>query len=208
MTTKKVKGIVTQVGDSLGSVVIENKKGLNVYKPGGNAFEFVNKALVGKQVEITMDAEKERQFNFIRVTSKQPGDEQKEDVEEQKQPAPEEVVFDIGKYTVDLQGKKYITHQGLLKFAHIKGLQSLSTRIIEYDIEKKSAIIECSAILEDGGNVSHFKAFGDSSTESLKPNMHPHFLGMAQTRAINRCLRLATGLGMTSFEELGDDKGD
>lgn len=99
----------------------------------------------------------------------------------------------------NLQGKEFITHQGLLWMAHHKGLKEIKTELVGMD----PVIFKASVTMKDG---SLFQAYGDATDDNVNSQIRLHKIRMAETRALNRALRLATNLGMTSLEELGGDQ--
>jgi len=201
----KIKGIVEKWGDTKHNIMLDDK----VYKPTEQAFEFVKKYMVGKRVEITLTNEGSNEFSFIRITSDQEGTSEqqpmirtKEEVKEQmaETKKQQQKEFDIKPYIINLQGKDYITHEGLLKLAHHKGLANITSKIIEVNVEKGVCIVQARVMMENG---KMFSGLGDATPQNLNAMIKPHFIRMAETRAINRALRFATGLGMCSFDELG-----
>ena len=106
-------------------------------------------------------------------------------------------------HTINLNGKEYVTHAGLLDAAHKKGLLDISTQMIEKTDDL--VVFQATVIIKDEKEgQKKFSAFGDASKESLAPQMVPHRIRMAETRALNRALRFATNIGMCSIEELGE----
>ena len=108
-----------------------------------------------------------------------------------------------------LNGKTYVTQAGLLNEAHKKGLASVETELITFE-DKKIAVVKSTVTIKteekSGTKITMFTGYGDATPESVNKNIIPHLLRMAETRATNRALRLATNIGMTSIEELGEDK--
>lgn len=100
-----------------------------------------------------------------------------------------------------LQGKKFIKHSGLLDIAHKSGLVSIKTDMVSQSPE----IVIFKATVEMPDN-KIFEAYGDATKQNVNGNILPHILRMAETRAVNRALRFATNIGMTSAEEMGDEK--
>ena len=101
------------------------------------------------------------------------------------------------KHIVKLQGKEFITHAGLLECAHAAGLTSITTEIVERTPEQ--CIMKATVMM--GTKV--FSAYGDADIKNVNSMIKLHMIRMAETRAVNRALRFATNIGMTSSDELG-----
>lgn len=98
----------------------------------------------------------------------------------------------------NLQGREYVTHPGLVWLAHIKGLTEVKSEMIYADYEKFVFIFKATA----GGERGTFIGHGDATTKNVSKNIMPHLIRMAETRAISRALRLYTGVGITSTDEI------
>lgn len=99
---------------------------------------------------------------------------------------------------IKLQGRDYVTHEELVQEATEKhGLQRVQSELVHVDYEARLAVFRATVVVKHGT----FEAFGDASPENVSRNIAPHWLRMAETRAVSRALRLATGRG-TAAEEL------
>jgi hypothetical protein len=103
------------------------------------------------------------------------------------------------KYLVTIQGKSFITYQGLLQMAQDAGLMSLKAEFIS--VTEKLALARATARFLDG---REFGECGDATPENVNKRIAPHFPRMALTRAKARCLRDALSIDMTAVEELAD----
>ena len=108
------------------------------------------------------------------------------------------------KFIVSLQGKEFVTYEGLLDVAHQMKLKSIKTDIVQLPNEENQylCIMKAVAVTEDG---KEFHGYGDASPNNVNRNIAPHLIRMAETRAKARALRDLTNIGMTALEELGDD---
>ena len=106
------------------------------------------------------------------------------------------------RFIVDLHGKQYITHEGLLSLAHEAGLKAISTALISYQGVGKEAVVQATAEGEKGT----YTGLGDASPQNVGKNIATATLRMAETRAVNRALRAYLGIGMTTFEEMPPDE--
>ena len=100
---------------------------------------------------------------------------------------------------VELQGKQYPTHPGLLALAHAHGVESITTDLLQYN--DGEAILKAKVT----GTRGTFEAHGDASPLNVSRNIANAVIRMAETRAVNRCLRLYLGIGATTAEELPPD---
>lgn len=103
-------------------------------------------------------------------------------------------------FIIDMQGKNYVTYEGLLDFAHQKNLKSIVVELIQIPREENNmtAICKATATTEDG----IYTDLGDASPQSVNSSIIPHIIRMASTRAKARTLRDLTNIGMTAVEEL------
>lgn len=67
------------------------------------------------------------------------------------------------------------------------------------------AIVKATVKLERDGEFYQFTGIGDASADNVNRNIAPHLIRMAETRAKARALRDAINVGVTAFEELGED---
>ena len=101
---------------------------------------------------------------------------------------------------IKLQGKEYVTHAELVEWASKAGLREVRTEILHMDLEKRQAIVQATAAGERGT----FQGLGDALPDNVGRMVASHWLRMAETRAVNRALRLYTGRATTSIDELGE----
>ncbi len=103
-----------------------------------------------------------------------------------------------------------IDFETLLNDAHtkFKDRLSISTEIIEKDMEKEFAIVKAAVRITPNAKdrefeiPRYFEAHGDATQKNCKSDMiKPHFIRMAETRAIARALRWATNNATTAEEE-------
>ena len=106
------------------------------------------------------------------------------------------------RFIVDLHGKQYITHEGLLHIAHEAGLKSIITEVISYKGVGKEAVVRATVEGERGT----YTGLGDASPENVGRNIATATLRMSETRSANRALRAYLGIGMTTYEEMPPDE--
>ncbi|HEY8363780.1 MAG TPA: hypothetical protein VIK77_13095 [Tissierellaceae bacterium] len=107
------------------------------------------------------------------------------------------------KFIINLQGKSYVTYEGLLDLAHQKNLKSLEVEIIQIPTNENGMTAICKAVATT--DEERFQDIGDASPRSVNTALVPHLIRMASTRAKARVLRDLTNVGMTAIEELSID---
>ena len=111
------------------------------------------------------------------------------------------------RFIVELQGKQFVTYEGLLDLAHQMKLKSIKTEIVQFPTKENNnqCIVKAMATTEDG---KHFEGYGDADNTNVNRMIAKHLIRMAETRAKARALRDLTNVGMTAIEELGDEEED
>lgn len=109
------------------------------------------------------------------------------------------------KFIINLQGKSFVTYEGLLDLAHQRNLISLEVEIIQIPNNENNMTAICKAIATT--DKERFQDIGDASPRSVNSALVPHLIRMASTRAKARVLRDLTNVGMTAVEELSMEDG-
>lgn len=104
------------------------------------------------------------------------------------------------RFIIQLQGKNFVTYEGLLDQAHQQGLESIQVEVVQLPNQENNLTAVCRATAKAGDKT--FSDFGDASPTSVGQNLVPHILRMASTRAKARTLRDLTNIGITAVEEL------
>lgn len=107
-------------------------------------------------------------------------------------------------FVVQLNGKSYVTYNGLIDLAHQIGLQAIHTELLQMPTADNGYMAVFKATITDKED-RVFIGYGDASPKSVGKLLVPHVLRMAETRAKARALRDLTNVGMTAWEELGDE---
>lgn len=110
------------------------------------------------------------------------------------------------RFLITLQGKNYVTYEGLLDLAHQKGLLSLEVDLVQFPNKENNMTAICKAIARTENE--SYVDIGDASPQSVNNALVPHIIRMASTRAKARALRDLTNVGMTSIEELSYEEGN
>ena len=106
-----------------------------------------------------------------------------------------------------LDGGWYVTHTGLLSLASRRGcagIQVCAVPEFSVPIENKWAL---KATVYTSATCLGFVGFGDAEPSNVSPLVHGAEMRIAETRAVNRALRKAYGIGLCSIEEIGSASG-
>jgi hypothetical protein len=108
------------------------------------------------------------------------------------------------RHIINLQGRDFVTYEGLLDEAHARGLKSVRTTLVQVPTDANGNIAICTAEVElvENGETKVFTGIGDANPRNVNRNIANHLIRMAETRAKARALRDATNVGMTAYEEL------
>ena len=102
-----------------------------------------------------------------------------------------------------LDGRWYVTHSGLLRIAKRCRCSGISTSIDRFasDVSNRRWVFK--AIVYKGRGTKRFVGYGDADPSNVSPLVRGAEMRIAETRAVNRALRKAYGIGLCSVEELG-----
>jgi hypothetical protein len=102
-----------------------------------------------------------------------------------------------------LDGRWYVTHTGLLRLAerrHCSGIRSIVEKSLSDPSESRWVF---KAIVFKSPRSRGFVGYGDADPSNVSSLVHGAEMRVAETRAVNRALRKAYGIGLCSVEELG-----
>ena len=102
-----------------------------------------------------------------------------------------------------LQGRWYVTHTGLLRLAKRRRCVGIETTLIEDVSDPANNRWVFKATVYRSSSIRSFVGFGDANPSNVSTSMQGAELRIAETRAVNRALRKAYGIGLCSIEELG-----
>jgi hypothetical protein len=106
-----------------------------------------------------------------------------------------------------IEYKWYITHAGLIQIALRRHCRGIRTVLQERQCDAHSRRWVFKATVYKGRDSRAFVGYGDADPSNTSPLVRGHELRLAETRAINRALRKAYGIGLCSVEELGSFSG-
>ncbi len=102
-----------------------------------------------------------------------------------------------------LDGRWYVTHAGLLRIAqrsHCFGIRTALQKDLS-DLAANRWIFKATVYKSPGSK--GFVGYGDADPSNVSPLVRGAEMRVAETRAVNRALRKAYGIGLCSVEELG-----
>jgi hypothetical protein len=102
-----------------------------------------------------------------------------------------------------LNGRWYITHSGLLSVAQRNRCAGIRTIIEKELCEPGIRRWVFRAIVFKSRSSKGFVGYGDADPSNTSPLVRGAEMRVAETRAVNRALRKAYGIGLCSVEELG-----
>jgi len=99
--------------------------------------------------------------------------------------------------------KWYVTHAGLLRLAHRNHCSGIKTSLQRLYSEPSANRWVFKAIVYNSGFSKGFVGYGDADPSNVSSLVRGAEMRVAETRAVNRALRKAYGIGLCSVEELG-----
>src|SRR5229473_7134651 len=102
-----------------------------------------------------------------------------------------------------LEGRWYVTHSGLLQLASRKGCRGIRTILQERLSDVATGRWVFKATVFKNPSSKGFVGYGDAEPSNVSTLVHGAEMRIAETRAVNRALRKAYGIGLCSVEELG-----
>ena len=102
-----------------------------------------------------------------------------------------------------LDGRWYITNAGLLRLAQRKGCFGINIEAVHCLCNTNTDRYTFKATVFRSKNCCGFVGYGDADPSNVSPVVRGAEMRVAETRAVNRALRKAYGIGLCSVEELG-----
>jgi hypothetical protein len=102
-----------------------------------------------------------------------------------------------------LNGKWYVTHAGLLRIAQRNRCSGMRTAVDKGLSDPASNRWVFKATVYKTHRSRGFVGYGDADPSNVSSLVHGAEMRVAETRAVNRALRKAYGIGLCSVEELG-----
>jgi len=108
----------------------------------------------------------------------------------------------MGDFTY-LDGRLYVTHSGLLSLASRKRCLGIHVQQVRESCDPSSGRWVFKATVYKSRASRGFVGYGDADPSNVSSLVQGAEMRVAETRAVNRALRKAYGIGLCSVEELG-----
>jgi hypothetical protein len=102
-----------------------------------------------------------------------------------------------------IDNRWYVTHAGLLQLASRRQCRGITTFLQERLCDPAASRWVFRAVVYKGPKSKGFVGYGDADPSNVSFLVQGAELRIAETRAVNRALRKAYGIGLCSVEELG-----
>src|SRR5271163_47761 len=102
-----------------------------------------------------------------------------------------------------IDGRRYVTHAGLLRLSVRRRCAAINVRPIPKFCDPAIRRWVFKANVYKARGSKSFAGYGDADPSNVSPLVRGAEMRMAETRAVNRALRKAYGIGLCSVEEIG-----
>jgi hypothetical protein len=107
-----------------------------------------------------------------------------------------------------LDGKWYVTHTGLIRLAQRGRCHGINVHRVRDYCDPSISRWVFKATVYKSPRSRGFVGYGDADPSNVSSLVHGAEMRVAETRAVNRALRKAYGIGICSVEELGSQSRD
>jgi hypothetical protein len=105
-----------------------------------------------------------------------------------------------------LDSRWYVTHAGLIRLAQRRRCTGISVNLMTEHCDSASSRWVFKATVYRSSSSRGFVGYGDADPSNCSTLVHGAEMRVAETRAVNRALRKAYGIGLCSVEELGSPR--
>src|SRR5947209_13623256 len=102
-----------------------------------------------------------------------------------------------------LDERWYVSHAGLLRIAQRRKCSGIKVECIGEFSDPAATRWTFKATVFKSRDCKGFVGYGDADPSNVSPLVHGAEMRVAETRAVNRALRKAYGIGICSVEEIG-----
>ena len=106
-----------------------------------------------------------------------------------------------------INGNWYVTHTGLLRLARRKRCRGIHVEAVDSLCDSAANRFVLKATVYPSKDSAGFVGYGDADPSNVSLLVRGAEMRIAETRAVNRALRKAYGIGICSVEEIGSSSG-
>ncbi len=106
-----------------------------------------------------------------------------------------------------IDGRWYVSHAGLLRIAQRRKCSGINVECVGEFSDPGATRWAFKATVFKPGDCKGFVGYGDADPSNVSALVHGAEMRVAETRAVNRALRKAYGIGICSVEEIGSFAG-
>jgi hypothetical protein len=106
-----------------------------------------------------------------------------------------------------INGNWYVTHTGLLRLARRKKCSGIHVEAVDSLCDSGARRFVLKATVFPSKGSAGFVGYGDADPSNVSSLVRGAEMRVAETRAVNRALRKAYGIGICSVEEIGTVRG-
>ena len=106
-----------------------------------------------------------------------------------------------------LNNSWYVTHTGLLRLARRKRCRGIHVEAVDSLCDSAANRFVLKATVYPSKDSAGFVGYGDADPSNVSLLVRGAEMRIAETRAVNRALRKAYGIGICSVEEIGSNPG-
>jgi hypothetical protein len=106
-----------------------------------------------------------------------------------------------------LESRWYVTHTGLLRLARRKKCRGIHVEAVDSMCDSAANRFVLKATVYPSKDSAGFVGYGDADPSNVSQLVRGAEMRIAETRAVNRALRKAYGIGICSVEEIGSNPG-
>ena len=108
---------------------------------------------------------------------------------------------------IQLENGWFVTHTGLVRLARRKRCRGIHVESVDSLCDSSASRFVLKATVYPSKDSAGFVGYGDADPSNVSLLVRGAEMRMAETRAVNRALRKAYGIGICSVEEIGSNPG-
>jgi hypothetical protein len=108
---------------------------------------------------------------------------------------------------IQLENSWFVTHTGLVRLARRKRCRGIHVEAVDSLCDSAASRFVLKATVYPSKDSAGFVGYGDADPSNVSLLVRGAEMRIAETRAVNRALRKAYGIGICSVEEIGSNSG-